>query len=49
MRRDKEVQMGSYKTVGGVKYSTGNIVIRIVITMYSARWFLDLQGGHFVS
>ena len=26
--------MGSYKTVGGVKYSTGNIVNNIVITMY---------------
>ena len=32
---------------GDVKYSLGNIVNNIVITMYGARWVLDLFGGPF--
>lgn len=35
-----------YKTViGEAKYSTGNIVSDIVITMYGVTWVLDLSGG----
>ena len=29
---------------GDVKYSTGNTVNNIVITMYGVRWVLDLLG-----
>ena len=29
----------------GVKYSTGNIVNNIVITVHSTRWVLELSGG----
>ena len=31
-----------------VKYSTGNIINDIVITMYGARWVLELSKDHFV-
>ena len=30
---------------GGVKYSRGNILSNIVITMCRARWLLELSGG----
>ena len=32
-----------------VKYNIGNIVSNVVITMYGARWVLDLVGDHIVS
>ena len=32
-----------------VKYSTGNIVDNIVITVYGARWLLNLRGYHFAN
>ena len=33
-----------------VKYSIGNIVNNIVITMYHARWVLEIsRGDHFVN
>lgn len=28
-----------------VKYSTGNLVSNIVISIYGARWVLELSGG----
>ena len=31
--------------MGGVRYSTGNIVNHIVVTMYGAKWVLELSGG----
>lgn len=32
-----------------VKNSLGNVVNNIVITMYSARWVLDLSGDYFIN
>ena len=31
-----------------IKYSTGNIVSLIVITVYAASWILQISQGHFV-
>ena len=33
------------KRHGNTKYSIGNIVNNIVITMYGARWVLEISGG----
>ena len=30
---------------GDVNYSVGNIVNNIVVTMYGARWILEISGG----
>ena len=38
-----------YKQSRDVKYNIGNIVSNVVITMYGARWVLDLVGDHIVS
>ena len=43
--RDWEVQTGGYRIVMDVKSSTGNVVNNSVITMYCARWVLELSGG----
>ena len=34
---------------GDVKYSLGNMVNNIVITMYGATWLLEISVGHFLS
>ena len=34
--------------VTGIKYSIGNIVDNIVVTVYGARWALDTLGEQFV-
>lgn len=34
---------------GDVKYSAGTIVNNIIMTMYSARWVLELLGDHFMN
>lgn len=34
---------------GDVKYSIGNSVNNIIITMFAVRGVLDLLGGHFIS
>ena len=40
------MQIGSYKIVTGhVKYSIGNTVNNMVITVYGIRWIVDLSGG----
>ena len=48
--RDYDVQITWNKNShGNVKYNIGTIVSNIVITMYGARWVLDLVGDHIVS
>lgn len=40
-----EAQIGSYRvSCGNVKFSTGNRVNDIVMTVYGARWVLDVLG-----
>ena len=34
---------------GDAKYSTGNTVSNTVITVYCARWALNLSRGHFLN
>ena len=33
---------------GDIKYNAGNRVNNIVITVYDARWVLEISGEHFV-
>ena len=46
--KDYKIQIPVIKIVMNVKYSIGNIVNNIVITMHGVRWVLDLSGYHFV-
>ena len=40
-----EVQTGSYqRVVVYIKYSIGNIVSNVVITMYGASWIMEMSG-----
>ena len=40
-----EVQIGSSNRREAVNYSMGNVVDNIVITLYGARWVLEISGG----
>lgn len=33
---------------GDVKYSTRNVVTTVAITVYGARWEIEISGDHFV-
>ena len=50
MKNVKELRSRNWdlQIVTGIKYSIGNIVNNIVVTVYGARWVLDTLGEQFV-
>ena len=49
MKKVKELRITNWQSShGAVKYSFGDIVNDIVVTMYSAKWVLEILGDHFV-